>query len=259
MEPITSPYSKKLGITAGGSLSVVEKESPTKGKPSAVLPIKRESGTQRKKRILSTPTVRGEILLNLHPHGEGKLFRFRCRRDSHFEAKRHLSYVTPNGESVMLKSRYNNEDECFIEVHDRHITIWQTPISNVYLEKNIPYKDITILWAIYDGISDARKDFDSIPEPLEEARMSITFIQSLRSALQRLIRSRLAGDYTIDITPQGESLIIILRFPETIKGYDVCSSALSLLKQRFVIARLLDCPISGIYRVCTLFCKQPKA
>jgi len=111
--------------------------------------------TSDKKRILSTPTVRGQLRLKCGYDGWVN-FDFRCL----FDSKDAADEIVPS--CVMLYGHCN--DTIHIQANNSSIELWDSlngkSHGSLKLTKKIKYSDIAILWAIYDGISDCRKEFE---------------------------------------------------------------------------------------------------
>lgn len=95
--------------------------------------------TKDKKRILETPTVRGEIGIRTDA---GNFFKYPFRD---ITEGRRLSKTT----CVMISRYKHNEDKEYISVRPNHVEIWNIGYGGGELKQNIPYKNVEILWAHY--------------------------------------------------------------------------------------------------------------
>lgn len=94
--------------------------------------------TKDKKRILETPTVRGEI--GIRTDAGGFLWKYKFRD------------INPLGERytcvVLSKSDYNTDTD-HIQPQKNGVEIWNTGYGRGYMKQTIPYKNVEILWAHY--------------------------------------------------------------------------------------------------------------
>lgn len=94
--------------------------------------------TKDKKRILTTPTVRGELFF--HNYAGGKTVPFRCLYNERND----------DGDFCIMLDYENYTTHC--SIRNNHLDVWTTSGVGT-LHRFFPYKSFEVLWCVYDGIS----------------------------------------------------------------------------------------------------------
>ena len=113
--------------------------------------------TADKKRILSTPTVKGELLITT-VHDGIKKFDFRCCYNTRQQAIKEWGTLA----GIILTEKKREETRIHLNAEQTHIELWIYAASagSIKLSQRIKYSDIAILWCVCDGISDCRQEFN---------------------------------------------------------------------------------------------------
>lgn len=104
--------------------------------------------TAEKKRILSMPTVQGELKIKNHT------YRFGCIKESNDGFSK---CVMINRDKNQLSSYTGDQAHILTDFNSDQIEIWVPGFASGYLSQMVPYSEITILWSTYQGIPQTQK------------------------------------------------------------------------------------------------------
>jgi hypothetical protein len=100
--------------------------------------------TAEKKRILSMPTVKGELKIG------NETFKFSCLQKDH-----------KDGPLVMIDTSWTSSycyDQAHIQCNKTELEIWVPGIGSCrYMKQFVRYSEVKILWSTYQGIPQTQK------------------------------------------------------------------------------------------------------